>query len=270
MQTKVCTLRIATYNIWNNIRKDGLGQEERAEQILYEIHSIRTDVIALQEVKETFFQHHLRADPAFPHHAYFTYTGEDEGLAVLSRYPLEDAFFLHTSPADGNSDALHVLVNTGELRISFTNLHLPWNSVRKQEVQITAIDRYIHRQTADFFVLTGDFNGNMDSSVNRFLLGDQTIGGTESSPYWYDLQSGYCVRKGVPLTATLDFINNPRWKGKDSITVPMVADRIYVMESRDDIAMTELEIFGTAVSEENGMCASDHYGIVTELRFEKE
>ena len=40
MQKNKCTLRVATYNIWNNIRNDGLGQEERANQILHEIHAI--------------------------------------------------------------------------------------------------------------------------------------------------------------------------------------------------------------------------------------
>jgi len=71
------------------------------------------------------------------------------------------------------------------------------------------------------------------------------------------------------LTPTLDFINNPRWRGKETISVPMVADRIYVMESWDDIDMKELSIFGTEVYQDIGMSASDHYGIVAELVFEK-
>lgn len=271
MQKNKCTLRVATYNIWNNIRNDGLGQEERANQILHEIHAIHADVIGLQEVKENFFHKYLCTNPDCPYNSFFKYNGEDEGLAILSQYPLEDPFFLHTSLEYAESNALNVIAKAGKLRISFTNLHLPWNSARQQEKQITAIDRYIHAQTekADFFVLAGDFNGNINSSVNRFLLGDQTIEGIESNPYWNDLQSGYCIRKGIPLTATLDFINNPRWNGKDTIAVPMVADRIYVMESRDDIAMNELEIFGTDISKDTGMCASDHYGIVVELQFEK-
>lgn len=155
------------------------------------------------------------------------------------------------------------------IKVSITNVHLPWNSVKKQEEQIVAIDKFIHEQEADFFVLLGDFNGNMNSSVNRYLLGDQTINGQESNLYWNDLQSGYCVRKGIPLTPTLDFINNPRWRGKETISVPMVADRIYVMESWDDIDMKELSIFGTEVYQDTGMSASDHYGIVAELTFEK-
>lgn len=271
MNENKCTLRVATYNVWNNIRKDGLEQEERAVQILKEINAIHADVIGLQEVREHFFQTYLCTDLDFPYHSFFKYNGEDEGLAIFSRHPIEESFFLHTSLEYAESNALNVIVKAGNLKISVTNLHLPWDSVRKQEKQITAIDWYIHSQNekADFFVLLGDFNGNINSSVNRFLLGDQTIDGKESNPYWDDLQSGYCIRKGISLTATLDFINNPRWQGKDTISVPMVADRIYVMESRDDITMNELIIFGTDISEDTNMCASDHYGIMAELQFEK-
>lgn len=164
-----------------------------------------------------------------------------------------------------------MIIKVGELKISLTNLHLPWDSVREQEKQIVEIDRYIHLQNekADFFVLLGDFNGNINSSVHRFLLGDQTINGNESNLYWNDLQSGYCIRKGIPLTATLDFVHNSRWQGKDTISVPMVADRIYVMQSWNDIAMNEFNIFGTAISKETSMCASDHYGVMAEICFEK-
>lgn len=266
-----CILRVATYNIWNNIRGDGYGQEERAAQILKEIHAVHADVIGLQEVKENFFHKYLCKIPDFSYKLFYPYEEEDEGLAILAHYPLEDSFFLRTSLEYGKSNAANVLVNTGKIKISFTDLHLPWDSVKRQEKQITEIDRYIHSRSekADFFVLAGDFNGNINSSVHRFLLGDQTIDGTESRPYWHELQSGYSVRKNLPLKATLDFINNPRWKGSETVTVPMVADRIYVMESRGNVAMNGLEVFGTEIYEETEMCASDHYGIVAELQFWK-
>lgn len=271
MNENKCTVRVATYNIWNNIRKDGVGQEERAAHLLHEIHAIRADMIGLQEVTEHFFLKYLSQVSYFPYHTFCKYKGEEEGLAILSRYAPKESFFLHTSPEYAESNALNVIVKVGNVRISLTNLHLPWDSVRRQEKQITMIDQYIHSQKekADFFVLLGDFNGNMNSSVNRFLLGDQTIDGAESNPYWNDLQSGYCIRKGIPLTATLDFIGNPRWRGENTISVPMVADRIYVMESWNKIAMNELAIFGTEVFQDNNMCASDHYGIVAQLQFEK-
>lgn len=260
-------MRVATYNIWN----DDAGQEKRAAQIMGELRAVHADVIGLQEVTERFFQTYLGVDCGFPHSVFFPYAGEDEGLAILSRYPVEEAVFLHERLEYSKANALNVVIRDGDLRISITNLYLPWDSVRRQEEQIAEIDRYIHlkEQEADFFILLGDFNGNINSSVHRFLLGDQTIRGCESNPYWNDLQSGYCARKGIPLTATLDFISNPRWRGTNTISVPMVADRIYVMESWNDIEMRKLRIFGTDISGDTGMCASDHYGVVAELQFKK-
>lgn len=261
-----CTLRIATYNIWNNDE----GQDKRAEKILQEIHAVNADIVGLQEVTSEFYEQVLKKDKAYPYGCFYTYSGESEGLAILSKLPIDSEVFLHKSEKYACSNALNIVVQKNQLKLSVTNVHLPWDSVKKQEEQIVAIDKFIHGQgDADFFVLLGDFNGNMNSSVNRYLLGDQTINGQESNLYWNDLQSGYCVRRGIPLIPTLDFINNPRWRGKETISVPMVADRIYVMESWDDIDMKELSIFGTEVYQDTGMSASDHYGIVTELTFEK-
>lgn len=260
-----CLLRLATYNIWNND-----VQEKRERHILQEIHTTKADVVGLQEVTDTFYENVLAKDEVYPYSCFYAYAGECEGLVILSKFPICEEKFLNTGEEYASSRALNIIVTINSIRISITNVHLPWDSVKKQEEQIVEIDRFIHaQQNVDFYVLLGDFNGNMNSSVNRYLLGDQTINGYESNLYWYDLQSGYCVRKGTPLTPTLDFINNPRWAGKETITVPMVADRIYVMESWDDIDMNELTIFGTEVYSDIDMTASDHYGIVVELEFGK-
>ncbi len=260
------SLRFATYNIWNDS-----GQKKRAARILKELYATRADIVGLQEVTENFYKDFLCSDTVFLHHIFFQYEGEDEGLAIISKYPLEEVFFLHASSEFARSNALNARFCINGLRFSVTNVHLPWDSVRQQEKQITAIDRYIHLQedTADFYILLGDFNGNLNSSVHRYLIGGQTIDGMESHLYWDDLQSAYCARMGMSITATLDFIRNPRWRGKQNISIPMVADRIYVMESWEEIALKDFKIFGTEESVENGLCASDHYGVAAELKFRK-
>lgn len=258
-----CTIRFATYNIWN----DDSGQEKRAAQILRELHAVHADVVGLQEVTARFYKDFLCPDTAFPYHTFFGYPGEDEGLAILSRYPFEGG----SSPEFAQGNALNVLFFANGLRFSVTDVHLAWDSVKRQEEQVTAVDRYIHLQEdkADFFVLLGDFNGNINSSVHRYLTGGQTIDGMESHLYWDDLQSAHCARTGAAMTATLDFIRNPRWRGRENISVPMVADRIYVMESWHEVALKDFRIFGTEESAETGMCASDHYGVAAELKFRK-
>ena len=260
-----CLLRLATYNIWNNEE-----QCKREKQILQEIHLTEAHVVGLQEVTDTFYENVLAKDKIYPYSCFYTYAGEREGLAILSKFPICEENFLNRNEKYAYSNALNIIVTINNIKISITNVHLPWDSVKKQEEQIVAIDEYIHaQQYVDFYVLLGDFNGNMNSSVNRYLLGDQTINGHESNLYWNDLQSGYCVRKGIALLPTLDFINNLRFAGKETIAVPMVVDRIYVMESWDDVDMNELSIFGTEVYPDIEMSASDHYGIVVELEFAK-
>ena len=260
-----CLLRLATYNIWNNEEQD-----KREKHILQELHMAEADVVGLQEVTEGFYENVLAKDRNYPYSCFYTYEGENEGLAFLSKYPVYEEHFLNRDEKYAYSNALNIIITINSIKISLTNVHLPWDSVKKQEEQIVAIDGFIHAQkNVDFYVLLGDFNGNMNSSVNRYLLGDQTIGGNESNLYWNDLQSGYCVRRGIALTPTLDFINNPRWEGKETISVPMVADRIYVMESWDDVDMNEFSVFGTEEYPDIEMTASDHYGIVVELEFAK-
>ena len=263
---KQCLLKVATYNIWNNEEQD-----KRKNHILQELHMADADVVGLQEVTDTFYEEILTKDKIYPYSCFYTYVGESEGLAILSKFPICEENFLNMDENYAYSNALNIIVTINNIKISITNVHLPWDSVKKQEEQIVATDGFIHaQQNADFYVLLGDFNGNMNSSVNRYLLGDQTINGHESNMYWNDLQSGHCVRRGIALTPTLDFINNPRWAGKETIAVPMVTDRIYVMESWDDVDMNALSIFGTEVYPDTEMTASDHYGIVAELEFGKE
>ena len=128
---KECTLRFATYNIWN----DDSGQEKRAARILQELQAVRADVVGLQEVTENFYTNYLCADAAFLHRAFCKYEGEEEGLAILSKYPLTELFFLQTSPEYAYSNALNVLFSVNGLRFSLTDVHLPWDSVRRQEKQ---------------------------------------------------------------------------------------------------------------------------------------
>lgn len=55
-----------------------------------------------------------------------------------------------------------MIFEVGESCFSLTNVHLPWDSIKTQEEQIVAIDKYIHMQKsqADYFIMLGDFNGD--------------------------------------------------------------------------------------------------------------
>jgi endonuclease/exonuclease/phosphatase family metal-dependent hydrolase len=264
-------MRIATYNVWNESR----NMESRVEQLITEINLAEADVIGLQEVTEYFFNNHLKTKTHYQHCEFKKYRDYEEGLAILSKYPITKSFFLNESVEYTYSAALNVLFEVEGLRFSLTNLHLPWASAKEKEEKIVAIDKYMHRQKgeADFFIILGDFNGSLNSSVHRFLLGEQTIEGDESNPYWYEVSSSYAAVNGLSVIPTLDFVKNPRWGGRNTTEIPIPADRIYIMlhfGSKFNEDVKKVDVFGTKVSEVNKLSASDHYGVVAEVDFISE
>ena len=258
-------MKIATYNIWN----DENTLELRTEQLLHKIRRADADIIGLQEVPAAFYQKYLIKETGYPYHVFAQYSGEEEGLAFFSRFPVQDADALFEKENYANSLALHLWMEIEGMKFSFTNVHLPWDSVKTREKQIIAIDRYIHEQEADFYILLGDFNGDVGSSVDRYLSGDQTLQDCEANPCWNDLARAYAARRGESVKATLDVLNNPRWKGTKTIFSPEVMDRIYIMDHWYETSLEKVEIFGTEISKETEYAASDHYGVLAEVIFRK-
>ena len=260
-------MRIATYNVWN----ENKGFGDRTEQILDEISKVNADIIALQEITPWFYQEHLSKLKAYPYSEFGKYRNEEEGLAILSKYPIDSCTFLHSDENYANSCALNMVLNFDNLKISVTDVHLPWDSIRVKEKQIVAINRFVQEQKemADYFIVLGDFNCGINSSVHRFMLGEQTIYDNEAKPYWYEVSSVYAAVNGLQLLPTLDCINNPRWKGKAPTYAPENFDRIYVMDVRNGYRFDNVELFGTEVNPVTNLCASDHYGVMADITFLK-
>lgn len=261
-------MKIATYNVWNE--NDGVGS--RFEQLIQEITNVDADIIALQEVTIQFYGDARERLKQYEYSEFRNYTEEDEGLAILSKYALESCTFLHTDAEYSHSNALNVLFKAGKARFSLTNVHLPWDSIKAKEEQIIAIDRFMHEQEglADYYIMLGDFNCSPDASVHRFLVGEQTLYGNEAKPDWLEVSGSFATLHGTELAPTMDFVNNPRWKGKNSIYVPENFDRIYIMDNWNYFAFEDVKIFGTEVNPVNNLCASDHYGVVADITFDEE
>ena len=141
----------------------------------------------------------------------------------------------------------------------------------EKERQICEVDRYLHSQLSHngLLIMAGDFNGGMNSSVHRYLVGEQSINGCEANPYWDELVTGYSAISGEPIKATLDTITNPRWAGGKSAYPPTVTDRIYTLEYQYEFSLESLHLFGTVISPKNGLAPSDHYGVVAEIEFDE-
>lgn len=258
-------MKIATYNIWN----EETTLDLRAKQIIEEIRAVDADIIGLQEVSTEFYKNHLAPESGYVHHVFMQYPGENEGLAMLSRYPLIFLEALYQRENYANSIAMNAFFMVDGVRFSLTNVHLPWDSVATREHQILAIDRHLREQNADFHILLGDFNSDIGSSIDRYLCGEQTLLGYEANPCWNDLARAYAARSGKAIKPTLDTVHNPRWAGKKSMYAPEVMDRIYIRDHWQETELEAVKVFGTEVSKKTGYAASDHYGVVAEVNFKK-
>lgn len=260
-------MKLATYNIWNENNSVGI----RFEQLIQEITLVDADIIALQEVTTSFYQDAQNRLATYPYSEFRNYFEEDEGLAIFSKYPFDNCTFLHELEAYNHSYALNICFRTGNASFSLTNVHLPWDSIKSKEEQILAIDKFIQEQTssADYLILLGDFNCDISSSVHRYLVGDQTLYGNDAAPYWLEVSSTFATLHGTKALPTMDFINNPRWKGKNTIYAPRNFDRIYILDNWNYFSFENVELFGTEVNPITGLCASDHYGVVASVKFKK-
>jgi len=256
-------MRIATYNIWNS----ECGMPHRAAQIMEAIDGVDADVIALQEVSSEVWKMLTGDGCAYPYAVCCPYPGEDEGLAMLSKFPVKEHRFLADDAATGCCAALYALLEVQDKVISVTNVHLPWDSCRERERQAVEINRLMAAQQADQHFLLGDFNADIGDSVDRFLRGQQTLFGEEAAPCWCDLARAAASRKGQRPACTLDMLHNPRWAGQKTIYTPSVMDRIYLRDTWDEICLKNVFLFGREVSPTTGYAPSDHWGVAAEITF---
>jgi endonuclease/exonuclease/phosphatase family metal-dependent hydrolase len=264
-------MKIATYNVWySNIDK-------RAEQLFKAISNIDADIIGLQEVTTDFYEK-LIANVKYPYHVYSAQDmnlSDNDFVAILSKHPICEHFTFVGNEEYGNINAQNAIIEVGGIRFSFTNVHLPWDSALAKEKHIVVLQKYIRAQKdkAHFFILAGDFNCGIDSSVHRFLLGDMSLRDCEAKPYWNDLSGIHAALNEYKTSPTLDCINNPRWRNEKLNWVPSVVDRIYLMECMEgqawnyDWNIENVSIFGKDVSPKTKLAPSDHYGVLAEVEF---
>lgn len=94
-----CCVKIATYNIWNNEEQD-----KREKHILRELHMAEADIVGLQEVTDDFYEKVLAKDEIYPHSCFYAYAEENEGLAILSKFPLCEEYFMNKNEEDAYSN----------------------------------------------------------------------------------------------------------------------------------------------------------------------
>lgn len=250
-------MRVATYNVWNSEK----GMPQREQYVIDEIVKINADIVCLQEVRDRVQAETITKSADYSHCFFDHYPGEAEGLCILSKIPFSRCVSWITS-----CNSLFCSFVYNHKLIGIVNLHLPWDSVLRREKQIKDIIATINEEKLDYVLMAGDFNCSDTSDVHRFLTGDCSLGNMEANPNWYDLALSYAGVTGTKAEYTLNFRENPRFKG-NTIETNTRVDRILLRNTypHEFPTLKECTVYGERIYEDIGLSASDHYGVVAEI-----
>ena len=267
-------MRIATYNLWNST----FDWERRLYAAMEELAMLDADVVGMQEAPThapggRAFTDFLRDRTNYPHALHVAYpvepdeSGRPEGLAFLSKLPLEDVRFnWEDEAATANNWAAKVVVDWHGASLGIANVHLDWEQAASRERHMDRIvQELIYECGCQHDILCGDFNEDVDSPVSEFLEARESSAGRGAQ--WRDLARSWHSALGEAAPVTVDFTGNPRWKGQTVDSAPARFDRIYLRsgESSRDLRVVRAGLFGKAPSNRFGIVPSDHYGVFVDL-----
>lgn len=181
-----------------------------------------------------------------------------EGLALVTSYRVRASWTSWSggAPTHNNHAATFHLEVAGAT-LGLTNLHLDWQHPDGRVRAIADIvERLIEQHPADLEVLCGDFNDHDDGPVAAYL---------EHHPRpWCDAVAS---APGAVAPVTIDFLDNPRWRGRGSTERPGRFDRIYLRAGRGRPAprVVASGLFGRRPANRFGIVPSDHYGAFVDL-----
>lgn len=183
-----------------------------------------------------------------------------EGLAILSRYPIASVEMMEYAQI--------VTLNINDCQVACTHLHLPWDSVIAQEQTIIKLTKNVEQIQADYQLIVGDFNCGELSSVHHFLKGYRSLYHEEVIRYWTDLADVAEEFLGKKKLPTLDLSHNPRWRQGVVTDHSARVDCVFLKDSypNEYLRLVDYQLFGSEVYESTELCASDHYGIMVELK----
>ena len=262
-------LRIVTINIW---QEQG-PWEQRIALLGQRLAELAPDVVCLQEVREVGDKIENQAETlardlgmSFTFEVAQQWGGGAEGLAIISRHPLQDRDFCELPFTEGRSRRVCLgaaldLPGAGETWVFTTHLAYRLTDGLLRERQVLAADRFVQQhRNENAVVLAGDFNAVPDSDEMRFLRGRTTLQGRRT--YYQDAfarcnpaATGHTWARENPYTAKLAWLEPDR--RLDYILVsPMTSKGVGVIRSCR-IVLSEPD---TA-----GIRCSDHYGLLAEV-----
>lgn len=227
-------MKIATYNIWNE-RKNF---DKRLDILIGVLNTVEIDYLALQEVKnEKTLLYILEHTP-------FLYAYRENGVAFLSKHKCK----LEEKATFDNNEIIRLSFE----EFGFTVVHYDWEFEKNRMNGHNKVMDMIEKNCMDHEFVLGDFNASPDSKLHFEMILDD----------FSDLHQQYCHELNEIPRPTLDFVNNPRWRGKEVDEEPVRFDWI-MLNSVSNFTVTNASVFGDKLV--NGYTASDHYGVVVEL-----
>jgi endonuclease/exonuclease/phosphatase family metal-dependent hydrolase len=278
-------LRVVTLNFW------GIEPplDRRIALAVRQLRELAPDVVCLQEVRPLDGASGRTTADAIAEqlgmHARYAVAIEwaagehgharagQEGLALLTRAPLDDARVL-ALPDPYPADARILLSGRVQgIWVHTTHLHYRLDDGVAREHQVLAIDaaiRALGRGNDDPpQILTGDLNATPDSDEIRFLRGLTTLDGrrTQFQDAWLRLH-----REPGPGDGWRDGIT---WSSENQLTRPLRSldldrriDYVLVTSRKKDGRGTvhDCRVVMAERDGDDGICASDHYGVLADVQ----
>jgi len=260
--------RCLTLNLWGA----EAPLQRRMELVIAGLRELQPDVVGLQEVREVpgqlANQAESLASAAGYQHVYaaaMPFAGGQEGLAVLSRAPIEEhlAFGLPHAEVSERRILLSARVSFESRSVWVHTTHLNYRLAhgKQREDQVQAIDSLVAARAGDTpSVLMGDFNARPESDEIRWLRGLVTLSGrrTYYQDAWERLhpgEPGWTWARANPYTKSLAFLEPDRRIDYIFVTPMRRGGRAAIRSCRIVLDQPAAD----------GAYASDHFGLLAEI-----